>query len=163
MNGLLNNTDIEIRPAHADEWETAMELVWKTFLKFEAAEYGPEGTDNFLKFISGEELYKMFLNGDYKMAVAVLDGRIVGVSTMRARNHVSLLFVESSLHKRGVGKKLLKYMQEQFVLGNDVVMTVNAAPCAVQFYKKVGFVSTADRQVADGITFYPMTCVSAII
>ena len=57
--------EFTIRRANVEEWEAAMELVWKTFLKFEAPVYSQEGSDNFLNFISGEKLYQMFLIGEY--------------------------------------------------------------------------------------------------
>ena len=59
----MADSSLVIRRALPEEWEEAMELVWKTFLKFEADEYGPEGTKSFLDFISGDKLYKMFLIG----------------------------------------------------------------------------------------------------
>lgn len=162
MNGLQSSGEIEIREALSEEWEEAMELVWNTFLKFEAAAYGAEGTENFLKFISGEELFQMFLNGDYKVCVAVKDKKIVGVGAMRSHNHVSLLFVDSKMHKSGIGRKLLKFMQETFLRNGTVAMSVNAAPYALEFYKKVGFVETDVEQHVDGIIFYPMVCLSQI-
>jgi len=162
MSGLQNNDDILIREAEPYEWEDAMELVWNTFLKYEAKEYGEEGTENFLKFISGEELFKLFLNGDYKVCVAIKNNEIVGVGAMRSHNHVSLLFVDSKVHKCGIGRKLLKFMQDTFLGKGTLVMSVNAAPYAVDFYKKVGFVETDVEQRADGIIFYPMMCLSSI-
>ena len=162
MSGLLNNDDIIIRAAKPDEWEDAMELVWNTFVKYEAPTYGKEGSDIFLKFISGEELYQMFINGDYKVAVAMQKDRIVGVGSMRSHNHVSLLFVDSKLHKRGIGRNLLEFMQATFLGKGSCVMSVNAAPYAVNFYKKVGFVATDVEQCADGITFQPMMILTPI-
>lgn len=161
MSG-LQSSEITIRAARPDEWEDAMELVWNTFVKFEAPTYGKEGSDNFLKFISGEELYQMFINGDYKVAVAIHDDKIVGVGSMRSQNHVSLLFVDSKLHKCGIGRKLLEFMQVTFLGKGSFVMSVNAAPYAVNFYKRVGFVETDVEQCADGITFQPMMILTPI-
>lgn len=35
--------NIEIRQANIYDWDEAMALAWRTFLKFEAKDYGPEG------------------------------------------------------------------------------------------------------------------------
>ena len=33
----------QVRPGWQDDWQPAMDLAWKTFLRFEAADYLPEG------------------------------------------------------------------------------------------------------------------------
>ena len=48
----FDRTKLHIRPAYIDEWETAMALAWKTFLKFEAKDYTPEGVRNFEDFVT---------------------------------------------------------------------------------------------------------------
>lgn len=154
--------DILISKALEQDWEPAMELAWKTFLKFESAEYGKEGTDHFLEFISDEKLFNMFLIGEYKVMVAKHLGKIVGVSSLRSGCHISLLFVDEKYHKKGIGRALLSAVQKEFLQGSDMKLTVNAAPYAIEFYRRVGFIETDDLQHADGITFQPMCCLSKI-
>ncbi len=151
-----------ITKATPDDWEAAMELCWRTFLKFEAPVYSQEGIDNFLKFISGAELHKMFLIDEYKMYVAREEGsdEIIGVTSVRNRNHVSLLFVDERYHRMGIGRALLKRLQRQ--PEGDIKLTVNAAPYAVEFYHKLGFIDSDSMQESDGIKYTPMTCLSAI-
>jgi len=164
MNGLLNNKDkLTVRYAHRNEqeWEDAMGLAWRVFLKFEADEYGREGTDNFLDFIAGQQLFEMFLNGDYVVALAFVGKELTGVGTMRAGSHISLLFVDERYHREGIGTRLLEFLQEGT---SDNRITVNSSPYGVEFYKSLGFVPTADKmQEADGITFLPMVCTDRII
>lgn len=156
-------SDIKVLKAAPEDWEPAMEVVWKTFLKFEANEYGKEGTKNFLNFISDEKLYKMFLSGNYKLMVAKDEDRIVGVAGVRTGNHVSLLFVDEAYHRQGIGRLLLSKMQELVESDKKSVrLTVNAAPYAIEFYKKVGFTPTDKILTADGITYLPMECFTRI-
>lgn len=154
-------TEISIREAEADDWEPAMEIAWKTFLKYEAPDYGKEGTENFLQFISGEQLFKMFLSGEYKMAVAKSREQVIGVATLRTGNHISLLFVDENYHKMGIGRKLLAFLQSRYVVGGKQ-MTVNSAPYAVNFYEKLGFIKTDDIKKSDGIIYQPMRCLQTI-
>ena len=156
----MNN--IVISPARTDEWESAMELAWRTFLKFEAPVYTREGTEHFLEFISGEQLYKMFLCGEFKMIVARDGERIVGVACLRAGHHISRLFVEHMYHRFGIGKRLVATLQRMCSDGNSVQLTVNAAPYAIGFYEKLGFIKTDDLKTADGITYLPMRCMTRI-
>ncbi|MBO4617431.1 MAG: GNAT family N-acetyltransferase [Lachnospiraceae bacterium] len=155
-------SDIVIDIARAEDWEDAMELAWRTFLKFEAPEYSQEGTDKFLEFISGQELYKMFLCGEYKVLAARDDSKIVGVASLRTGNHISLLFVDEKYHRRGIATRLVAALQREFITGECVQMTVNAAPYAVGFYEKLGFIKTDDFKTADGITYLPMRCMVRI-
>ena len=149
------NKDIAILKATTQDWEPAMELAWRTFLKFEAPDYGKQGTDSFLEFVSSEKLFEMFQNGDYKVIVAKEGSDIIGVASLRSKNHISLLFVDERYHRTGVGKALLSSLQDSLPK-EETEMTVNAAPFAVGFYEKVGFVKSGDMQRADGIVFQPM-------
>lgn len=137
-----------------------MELCWKTFLKFEAPVYEKEGADNFLKFISGNELYQMFLAGDYAVWIAENEQEIIGTATMRSGNHISLLFVDERYHRKGIGSELVSAMQQYaFERNGKITLTVNASPYGEKFYHKLGFVDTDVHQKADGITYMPMTLV----
>lgn len=142
----------EIRWAHYGEWENAMDLVWRTFLKFEGGDYSTEGIHNFLDFISDEKLYASFLQGDYQMMVAIDQGRIIGVASVRSGNHLSLLFVEEAYHKMGIGRSLMKqmfrYLKEE---AGERYISLNASPYAVNFYRKLGFRAVTPEEEYSGI------------
>lgn len=53
-------TSYQIRSAYRDDWQDAMGLAWKTFLRFEADVYTAEGVKNFENFITDSTLYRMF-------------------------------------------------------------------------------------------------------
>ncbi|MBQ9142932.1 MAG: GNAT family N-acetyltransferase, partial [Lachnospiraceae bacterium] len=83
----MNSTAVpyEVRWARPEEWTSAMDMIWKTFLKFEGNDYSPEGIRNFLDFITDEELFKDFLMGRYLMMLALANGKVIGVATVRDR------------------------------------------------------------------------------
>ena len=146
-----------VRKAEIDEWEDAMALAWRVFEKFDAKDYTEEGVNSFLNFISDNGLYKMFITGEYKLFVAESGGKIVGVSSLRMRNHISLLFVDESFHHIGVGRKLIDFMIDY--LHNEEKLdycTVNSAPYAIGFYHKLGFEDLGKEQENEGIKFVPM-------
>lgn len=147
----------EIRKAQASEWDCAMELAFKVFLKYEAMEYGEEGIRSFSEFVTDEFLKKMFLMGEYLMFVAVADGRIVGLISLRSGNHISLLFVDEEYHRRGIGSALMRYLQE-YMLQNTRYekLTVNASPYGVPFYHQLGFRDTGKEMTKEGIIYTPM-------
>lgn len=150
-------TSYEVKWAEAKNWAPAMKMVWKTFLKFEAADYTEEGIQNFLDFITDKQLYQSFLDGSYQMMVALDEERIIGVASVRNRNHLSLLFVDEEYHKQGVGKTLLKRMCEY--LENEEgerYMSLTSAPYAVNFYRKMGFHIVKPEEEVAGIRITSM-------
>ena len=147
-----------VRPAKLEEWEPAMDLVWKTFLRFEADEYSQEGVDHFWEFIYDDTLRRMFCLGQYRLFVALTeDGTIAGVISLRDGNHISLLFVDEVYHRQGVGTALVKYVTD-FLHREEgkYFVTVNASPYGVPFYKQVGFRPLGEEVTERGITYTPM-------
>lgn len=147
----------EIRFASQSEWEDAMGLAWKTFLKFEANEYTPEGVRSFEDFITDSRLKKMFAMGTYQMIVAFDRGKMVGMITLRNEIHISLLFVDSSYHRKGIGRALILKMADyvKTELGKRR-LTVNSSPYGVAFYHRVGFKDLGPEKQQDGIIYTPM-------
>ena len=147
---------IRVRMAYREEWDDAMALAYAVFLKYESKEYGREGTEAFLNFISDELLYKLFLQGHYKLIVALCDDRIVGVASLRNGTHLSLLFVDDKYHRRGIARAMMYRFKDYLVGKGESFITVNASPYATEFYHKVGFVSEGPMQKKDGMIFTPM-------
>ncbi|MCR5526270.1 MAG: GNAT family N-acetyltransferase [Lachnospiraceae bacterium] len=146
-----------IRRIKEKEWGDAMKLVWSVFLAFNAEGYTPEGVDNFYKFITDDVLYMMFKQGEYVVFGCFDDDEIIGVISVRGKNHISLLFVDGEYHHQGIAKRLVRelcnYLIEE---GGQFYTTVNSSPYAVDFYHKVGFKDTGKTQKANGIIYTPM-------
>lgn len=150
-------TSYQIRSAYRNEWQDAMALAWKTFLRFEADVYTSEGVKNFQNFITDSTLYRMFVMGAYQMFVALDYGKIIGMITLRGSTHISLLFVDEKYHRRGIGRALIKYLTEYLLSEVGVSkVTVNASPYGVEFYHKLGFRDIRSEEKRDGIIYTPM-------
>lgn len=147
----------EIRPLHRSEWSKAMKLAWDTFLIYEAVEYSKEGVKNFKDFINDPCLKRMFIAGEYKVWGAFDRDMIVGILSVRNRSHISLLFVDSDYHHRGIGAALITrlFRDAKSELGLNEI-TVNSAPYAVGFYHKMGFKDLEGQKETDGIIYTPM-------
>jgi GNAT superfamily N-acetyltransferase len=153
----MKSESYTIRQAYKEEWTSIMTLVWKVFLKYEAADYNSCGIESFQDFITNNTIYRMFLAGSYQVMVAVEEGTIIGVITLRNNNHISLLFVESDYHHQGVGRSLIRYVTDYLMkeIGTDKV-TVNSSPFAIGFYHKLGFKDLGPETISDGIRYTPM-------
>ena len=139
------------------DWEETMAMTWRTFMKFESGDYGVEGVENFRKFISDPMLRRMFLLGTYHLYVATDCEKIVGMVSLRDKNHISLLFVDEAYHKKGIGRRLIDtigaFSKEEY--GKEE-LTVNASPYGLEFYKKVGFCCTSPLLCNGGIKYTSM-------
>ena len=91
------------------------------------------------------------------MFVAVADGKIVGMITLRDSTHISLLFVDERYHRRGIGRALLEYLKDYMrqEMG-ECRVTVNASPYGVEFYHRLGFRDLRPEEKKDGIIYTPM-------
>lgn len=147
----------QIRMAYENEWQDAMALAWKTFLRFEADDYEPEGVRSFEDFITDNTLHRMFIMGAYQMFVAMDGDKMVGMITVRNNSHISLLFVDAAYHRKGIGRALMNKLCSYLKLELGVNrVTVNASPFGVGFYHRLGFCDLNHELTADGIRYTPM-------
>ena len=140
---------MEIRKIKYAQIDSAVDLIWKTFLQFEAPDYSEEGVQSFRDFIRNKEIIQSLeFFGAYE------NEELRGViATNENRKHICCFFVKAEYHRQGIGKKLWEY-----VLNNsqNLFFTVHSSPYAVPVYHKLGFVDMDSEQLADGIRFTPM-------
>lgn len=136
-----------IKEIHED-LDIAIDLIWKTFLEFEAPNYTQEGIDEFNKSINDNEwISKKKFYGYYE------DNKLLGVIATNNINHISLLFVDGNYHKHGIGRDLYNYIKK---FNNTGYFNVNSSIYGHEFYKRIGFVDLSEEQCVHGIRFYPM-------
>ncbi len=146
-----------VRCAYHSDWDGAMNLAWRTFVRFDAPDYSQEGIKNFRNFVTDEMLRKMFLAGHYQLFVAIDGGKYVGMLSLREKKHISLLFVDEQYHHNGVGSALIKFVSKYAKEEEGLsCLTVNSSPYAVDFYRTRGFKDLGPETEADGIRFTPM-------
>ena len=147
----------EVRWPRTEEWIPAIKMIWMTFLKYEGKDYTEEGIRNFFDFITDEELYISFLRGEYRLMVALDRGKVIGAGSVRDKNRLSLLFVDEAYQHRGVGssilRKLCHYLKTE---AGERYMSLQAAPYAVNFYRKQGFRAVHPEVEFAGIRVTPM-------
>lgn len=140
--------NIEIRPIKEEEMTEALDLVWRTFLEYEAPDYTEEGIQEFRRSIDDQE----WLNArDFYGAFE--DNILKGVITLKDNNHIALFFVDGKYHRQGIGKKLFIKACE---LNETGTYTVNSSPYARKVYEHLGFEYTDEKQEYHGLIFYPM-------
>ena len=140
---------MEIRKIDNEQTTKAIQLIWTTFLQFEAPEYSDEGIQSFRSFIENKDILKTLeFFGAYENAE--LKGII---ATNNNRKHICCFFVKAQYHRQGIGKSLWEYLLNN---SENEEFTVNSSPYAVPVYHKLGFVDTDSEQLTDGIRYTPM-------
>ena len=86
---------MEIREIKKEEMKSAIDLVLKTFLKYEAPDYTEEGINEFEKAIKDEEWIKA-----REFIGAFENDKIVGVIATKDNNHIALFFVDGNHHQK---------------------------------------------------------------
>lgn len=147
----------DVRFTDADEWEEAMSLAYRTFLEFDASYFTQEGIDHFREFISDSSLKRMNESGAFQLVGCYYNNSLIGIIALRNMNHISLLFVDSKHHNKGVGRRLVDAMVDYVRIKlHQNFLTVNAAPYAYEFYHKMGFRDISGEVSQDGIIYIPM-------
>lgn len=146
-----------LREGGCEDWEKAKALIWRVFETCNASDYSQEGIRQFRDFLDDDTLYRMFLAGSFRLVVASLYGNLVGVLGLRDLCHLSLLFVETTCHRNGIGSALVEYAAEMIAReSGGTRLTVYATPYASDFYLRLGFVSTDQVKQDGGIIYTPM-------
>ena len=91
--------------------------------------------------------------------LARTDGPLAGMIEIRDGSHVALFFVRKEFQRCGTGRALffhaLNSIEQFFPLVSEI--TVNSSPFAVPVYEKIGFKSSSQMQIKEGMVFYPMS------
>jgi len=135
-----------------DLLETSL-LVEKSFNYSVAPTLNDEGIETFRKGLSVEALTKR-LHSENLFLICRNEKEIVGVGEIRDKNHLNLLFVEPSLQKKGIGRKILSELIRN-IESNKI--TVNSSLNAVGAYKKFGFNESGLSNEVNGIKYQPMS------
>ncbi|MEA4970866.1 MAG: GNAT family N-acetyltransferase [Candidatus Pelethousia sp.] len=139
-----------IRKIEREDYEGALNLVWNTFMQYEAPDYSAEGIDTFRSSVIDNEDYlnRIHLYGAFE------ESELLGViATRNGGNHIALFFVDGLHHRQGIGRKLFNVVLENST-SNEI--TVNSSPYAVAVYRRLGFVDTEAEKTTDGMRYVPM-------
>lgn len=140
---------MEIKKIDDEQIGKAIDLIWETFLQFEAPDYSVEGVQSFKSFIENKEIIQTL-----EFWGAYDNKELKGViATNEDRKHICCFFVKAKYHRQGIGKKLWEYLLHN---SQNEIITVNSSPYAVPVYHKLGFVDTDIEQLTDGIRYTPM-------
>ena len=143
---------LEIEELHQKDVVAVSKLIDRSFSKSVASTLTNEGVITFMSGLTSESIEKRLASGN-TFIVCRNETSIVGVAEIRDNNHLNLLFVEPSIQRKGIGRKLLLNLVDR-VLGNQI--TVNSSLNSIDAYIKFGFQKTGPKSEVKGIRYQPM-------
>jgi len=143
---------LKIEKLHSKDILAASELIGRSFSEAVASTLTDEGVSTFMSGLALESIEKRLASGN-TFIVCRNEMTIVGVGELRDQNHINLLFVEPSMQRNGIGRKLLEGLIYEI---SENKVTVNSSLNAVNAYKKFGFKETGSESEVRGIRYQPM-------
>lgn len=127
----------------------AIKLAWCVFKQIEAPDYPEEGIQTFRQSLEDDTyLRRLRVYGAFE------NGALIGMlATRNGGSHIALFFLLGDARNRGIGRLLFERAKAD---NPERVMTVNAAPEAVDVYHALGFADTDSEQESDGLLYTPM-------
>lgn len=146
------------RVMKAGEERQVCDLVVRVFTEFVAPLYSPRGVREFVTYAADPDRLRERLRENHFVAVAELQGQIVGAIEVRNCDHISLFFVDGRAQHKGTGKELWRQALNRCLtrLPPATRITVLSSPNAAGAYERLGFQATGPQQTVNGIRFVPM-------
>ena len=145
-------SDFVYNELNRDKLYDTLVLIRDVFMEFEAPDYSEEGIAEFLDYIGLLSITTMLDDGEMRIWICEYENRIIGVIAA-GKTHINLLFVDRNFHRKGIARRLLEIMIENY---KPMEITVNSSPYAVEAYKRLGFAETDLEREENGIRFTPM-------
>ena len=99
---------MEVKKIDDTQITNAIDLIWQTFLQFEAPDYSEEGVKSFQDFIENKEIIKTL-----EFWGAYDEEELKGViATNENRKHICCFFVKAQYQRQGIGRKLWNFLRE---------------------------------------------------
>ena len=142
-----------IREICYEELKAASDVLWKSFYEAEKNNHSLEGMELFRDLTDPVSLSINTFDGSIALYGYFEEEKLLAVAALKQKKHVLMLYVLPSEQKKGIGKKLLEYMEKQC---KSERITLNASDVAVSFYQKYGYRITGERKIENGLIGTPM-------
>lgn len=130
--------------------QAALEFAYRVFMLCEAKDQTEAGIAAF-----GQALKDPEYTDQLRVYVAYENGQCVGMGASRSSGtQLALCYVDPEKQRQGIGRALFERMLRDDPME---VFQVHAAPAAVGFYEKCGFIREGDVKEEDDIRYIPMT------
>lgn len=127
---------MKIRRFRENDARQVSELVINTVKKVNSKEYPDFVIENAIREFTPENVLN--LSKKKEIYVMVDQEKIIGTASLE-KNVVYTVFVHPKCHKKGIGKKLMKYIEQKAKKNGVKILKVTSTTNAYEFYKKLGY------------------------
>lgn len=140
---------MNIRQLNKSEYDNTITLSLSVFAECGTTDFDIQGLETFKGLIHNKELMN-----ELTIFGAFAGDRFIGIiGTKNNGAHISLFFIHSKFHRRGIGRELFN---AAYANQKEIEITVNSSSYAVKFYESLGFSKTSEEQETDGLKYTPM-------
>lgn len=134
-----------------------LKFIKDTYLQTIKNEDTTEGQIEFVEhYVYGEKTIADFNKGIESYFGYYDNETLVGVISLNNEGYIKFLFVSKKVQKKGIGGKLLKYIEEYAIQQGYMSLYLDSSLNGVEFYRRKGFDIACEKTKANGIWFQPM-------
>lgn len=147
---------LTLRPGTADD-ASAISALILSLQPYLTIEPDGSGAEEFLVSLSPDIIRRNLQADSYSYQLAFDRDVLAGVVAVRDNAHLFSLYVGSTWHGQGLGKRLWEVARDgALARGNPGSFTVNSSTFAEGMYRHLGFTATGPVAEMHGIRFIPM-------
>lgn len=125
-----------IRNATPKDTEKISFLTINNLIYVNSKDYSSKIIRELCKEYSTNKILKRLKQG--KFIVAAENNNIIGTGRLE-NNTIYDVFVDIKQHRKGIGKKIMNYLENLAIRNNIEILIVPASKTALPFYKKLGY------------------------
>lgn len=126
------------------------------FIKYDSVDYGIEHTKRMQEAIE-DRLKDFSIYTQRLMIVALADDKVVGMLETYGTNRISLLFVDSEFHRKGIATDMMRKVASELKMRGYDKIVLNSSPYGFPFYEHFGFTVEDEEKNADTPWKIPMS------
>lgn len=142
-----------IREIEYEELKAASEILWKSFYHAEKNNHSMEGMERFRDLTDPVSLSMNTFDGNIVLYGYFENDLLLAVGALKEKKHVLMLYVLPEHQNRGIGKRLLQFMESECF---ETCISLNASDCAISFYEHNGYQVCGRRSIDEGLISTPM-------
>lgn len=137
----MNDCNILIREFREEDAEAVSCIIQHNLTQVNSKDYPEKIIDNMCKIFTSDFVLK--ISQKRNMYVATNNDMVVGIASIED-DTIYTVFIKVEYHGKGIGKKLMKFLEDFAVSNGLQLLRLPASITAVKFYEKLGYYAISE-------------------